>query len=83
MRGGFTGVGTPTRVIDTLLERSAKGLTVICNDAARFGPALGKLIDAGWGDDHPSVVLPSKCSVDASASALVVAFNPSRCSGGL
>ena len=68
------GVGTPTRVIGTLIWRNAKGLLAAQGSAP---------IDAGWRDDHHSVVLPSKCSVDASASALVAAFNPSRCWGGL
>jgi len=41
------GVGTPERVIDALVARGAKRLTVICNDTARPGVGLGKLIDAG------------------------------------
>ena len=47
MLGGFMGVGTPERIIDALVERGARGLTVICNDTARPGHGLGKLIDAG------------------------------------
>ena len=47
MLGGFMGVGTPERVIDALVARGAKRLTVICNDTARPGVGLGKLIDAG------------------------------------
>jgi hypothetical protein len=35
------------------------------------------------GATHYSVVSPSKCSVDASASGLVAATNPTWCWGGL
>ena len=45
--GGFMGVGTPCRVVDALVERGARGLTIIGNDTARPGLAIGKLIDAG------------------------------------
>jgi acetate CoA/acetoacetate CoA-transferase alpha subunit len=47
MIGGFLAVGTPERVIDALVERGARGLTVIANDTARPGRGIGKLIDAG------------------------------------
>ena len=47
MIGGFMGVGTPERMIDALVERGARGLTVIANDTARPGLGIGKLIDAG------------------------------------
>ena len=47
MLGGFMGVGAPERVIDALVARGARRLTVICNDTARPGVGLGKLIDAG------------------------------------
>ena len=47
MIGGFMGVGTPARLIDALVERGARGLTVIANDTARPGIGIGKLIDAG------------------------------------
>jgi acetate CoA/acetoacetate CoA-transferase alpha subunit len=47
MLGGFMGVGAPERIIDALVARGARGLTVICNDTARPGLGLGKLIDAG------------------------------------
>jgi acetate CoA/acetoacetate CoA-transferase alpha subunit len=32
---GFLAVGAPERVIDALVERGARGLTVIANDTAR------------------------------------------------
>ncbi|QGY03402.1 3-oxoacid CoA-transferase subunit A [Methylobacterium mesophilicum SR1.6/6] len=47
MIGGFMGVGTPNRVIDALVARGARNLTVIANDTARPGVGIGKLIGAG------------------------------------
>ena len=47
MIGGFMAVGTPERLIDALVERGAKDLTVIANDTAMPGKGIGKLIDAG------------------------------------
>src|SRR3954469_1609526 len=47
MIGGFMGVGSPERLIDALVARKARNLTVIANDTARPGLGIGKLIDAG------------------------------------
>ena len=47
MIGGFMGVGSPTRIIDALVSRGARKLTVIANDTARPGVGIGKLITAG------------------------------------
>lgn len=47
MIGGFMGVGTPNRLIDALVERDARDLTLIANDTARPGSGIGKLITAG------------------------------------
>lgn len=47
MIGGFVAVGSPERVIDALVARNARGLTIIANDTARPGIGIGKLIDAG------------------------------------
>jgi acetate CoA/acetoacetate CoA-transferase alpha subunit len=47
MFGGFMGVGTPERLMDALVARGARGLTIIGNDTARPGLGVGKLIDAG------------------------------------
>lgn len=47
MFGGFMGVGTPTRIVDALVERGARRLTIIGNDTARPGVGVGRLIDAG------------------------------------
>lgn len=45
--GGFMGVGTPERLIDALVARGARDLTVIANDTALPGKGIGKLISAG------------------------------------
>lgn len=45
--GGFMGVGTPERMIDALVARGARDLTVIANDTANPGRGIGKLITAG------------------------------------
>ncbi|MEP9352178.1 3-oxoacid CoA-transferase subunit A [Xanthobacter sp. KR7-65] len=45
--GGFMGVGTPERMIDALVARGAKNLTVVANDAAMPGRGIGKLVSAG------------------------------------
>lgn len=45
--GGFMGVGSPHRLIDALVRRGVKDLTVIANDSAMPGHGIGKLISAG------------------------------------
>lgn len=45
--GGFMGVGSPHRLIDALVRRGVKALTVIANDSAMPGHGIGKLISAG------------------------------------
>lgn len=45
--GGFMGVGTPMRIVDALVARGARDLTIIGNDTARPGIGVGRLIDAG------------------------------------
>jgi acetate CoA/acetoacetate CoA-transferase alpha subunit len=47
MIGGFLGVGSPRRVIDALVARGARGLTVIGNDTGRPDLGIGKLVVAG------------------------------------
>ncbi len=47
MFGGFMAVGSPERIIDALVARGARDLTIIGNDTARPGLGVGKLIDAG------------------------------------
>lgn len=45
--GGFMGVGSPHRLIDAIVERGARNLTVVANDTAMPGKGIGKLITAG------------------------------------
>jgi acetate CoA/acetoacetate CoA-transferase alpha subunit len=47
MIGGFMGVGTPERLLDELVSRGTRGLTVIANDTAMPGVGIGKLVRAG------------------------------------
>ncbi len=47
MVGGFLGVGTPERILEALVARGARGLTIIGNDTARPGVGIGKLVEAG------------------------------------
>jgi acetate CoA/acetoacetate CoA-transferase alpha subunit len=47
MVGGFMGVGSPHRLIDELIRQRIGELTLVCNDTARPGFGVGKLIDAG------------------------------------
>lgn len=44
MVGGFLGAGAPERIIDALVEKGVKDLTVICNDTAFPDKSLGKLV---------------------------------------
>jgi acetate CoA/acetoacetate CoA-transferase alpha subunit len=46
MIGGFMGVGTPERLIDELVRRKPRNLTVIANDTASPGRGIGKLVEA-------------------------------------
>jgi acetate CoA/acetoacetate CoA-transferase alpha subunit len=46
MIGGFMGVGSPLRLIDELVRQGKGNLTIIANDTARPGVAIGKLISA-------------------------------------
>jgi len=47
MVGGFMACGTPEILIDALVEKGAKDLTIICNDAGVPGRVVGKLITNG------------------------------------
>lgn len=47
MIGGFMACGTPEILIDALVKRGVKGLTVICNDAGVPGRGTGKLLANG------------------------------------
>jgi acetate CoA/acetoacetate CoA-transferase alpha subunit len=45
--GGFMGVGSPRRLIDAMVKRGVKNLTIVANDTAMPGKGIGKLISAG------------------------------------
>lgn len=44
MIGGFLAVGTPENLVDALVEKNVKDLTVIGNDTAFVGKGIGKLV---------------------------------------
>ncbi|HKN29064.1 MAG TPA: 3-oxoacid CoA-transferase subunit A [Roseiarcus sp.] len=45
--GGFMAVGSPRRLIDAMVRRGVKNLTIVANDTAVPGKGIGKLISAG------------------------------------
>lgn len=47
MVGGFMACGTPEILIDALVRKNARHLTIICNDAGVPGRGVGKLISNG------------------------------------
>ena len=47
MIGGFMSNGTPELLIDALLEKGIKELTIIANDSGTPGTGIGRLIAAG------------------------------------
>lgn len=47
MVGGFMACGTPEILIDALVEKGIKHLTIICNDAGVPGRGVGKLLSNG------------------------------------
>jgi acetate CoA/acetoacetate CoA-transferase alpha subunit len=47
MVGGFMACGTPEILIDALVRKGSKDLTIICNDAALPGRGVGKLLSNG------------------------------------
>jgi acetate CoA/acetoacetate CoA-transferase alpha subunit len=47
MIGGFMTCGTPEILVDALVKKGVKGLTVICNDAGVPGRGTGKLLANG------------------------------------
>ena len=44
MIGGFMGCGSPHKIIDKLVERGVKDLTLICNDAGFPDFGVGKMV---------------------------------------
>ncbi len=69
MIGGFMAVGTPERMIDALVARGARGLTVIGNDTAMPGKGIGKLITAG----AVARVIPSHIGLNPETQAKMIA----------
>ncbi len=47
MVGGFMACGTPEILIDALVEKNVRNLTIICNDAGVPGRGVGKLVTNG------------------------------------
>lgn len=47
MVGGFMSCGTPEILIDALVLKNVKNLTIICNDAGVPGRGVGKLLSSG------------------------------------
>ena len=47
MVGGFMVCGTPKILIDALVRKNVKNLTIICNDAGLPGEGVGKLLSNG------------------------------------
>lgn len=46
MVGGFLGVGTPEKLIDALIAKGSRNLTLICNDTAFIDRGVGKMVVA-------------------------------------
>ncbi|MBB6214422.1 acetate CoA/acetoacetate CoA-transferase alpha subunit [Anaerosolibacter carboniphilus] len=44
MVGGFLGCGSPQKLIDALVEKGVKDLTLICNDTAFPDAGVGKMV---------------------------------------
>ncbi|MTI56577.1 acetate CoA-transferase subunit alpha [Geosporobacter ferrireducens] len=44
MIGGFAGIGTPEAIVDGIIEKGIKNLTVIANDTAFVDKGIGKLV---------------------------------------
>jgi acetate CoA/acetoacetate CoA-transferase alpha subunit len=47
MVGGFMACGSPENLIDALVKKNSRNLTVICNDAGVPGRGVGKLLSNG------------------------------------
>lgn len=47
MVGGFMACGTPEIMVDALVRKNARNLTIICNDAGVPGRGVGKLLANG------------------------------------
>jgi acetate CoA/acetoacetate CoA-transferase alpha subunit len=69
MIGGFMAVGTPDRMIDALVARRVRNLTIIANDTAMPGRGIGKLISARL----VSRVIVSHIGLNPETQALMIA----------
>lgn len=67
--GGFMAVGSPERLIDAMVERGTRDLTVIANDTAMPGKGIGKLISAGM----VSRVIASHIGLNPETQAKMIA----------
>ena len=47
MCGGYLGLGAPNRLLQAVIRRGTKNLTVICNDSGVIGSPLEKLLTNG------------------------------------
>ena len=47
MVGGFMGVGAPHRIVDAIVKKGIKDLTIICNDTAFPDKGSGILVSSG------------------------------------
>ena len=47
MVGGFMVVGTPEMLVDAVVEKDLKDLTIVCNDAGTPGKGVGKFVRQG------------------------------------
>lgn len=56
MIGGFLGCGNPHGIIEELINRGVKDLTVIANDSPRTGHGLARLIDNKQVKGSPTIV---------------------------
>lgn len=50
MVGGFMGCGSPHLLLDAIIKKGSRNLTVYCNDAGWPGYGVAKLITAGLAD---------------------------------
>lgn len=67
--GGFMAVGSPERLIDAMVERGTRDLTVIANDTAMPGKGIGKLVSAGM----VSRVIASHIGLNPETQAKMIA----------
>lgn len=72
MVGGFMACGTPELLIDALVKKDAKNLTVICNDAGLPGRGVGKLLSNG----QIKTLIASHVGLNPEVMSRVYAENP-------